>query len=278
MKENNLWEEKNLIEQRKSLENNLISDPNDTIIKTKKVVTEKEWKDIIIPKKSGIYKIINKITNQYYVGSTVNFVRRWYQHKVKLNKNSHCNPHLQHAWNKYGCDNFEFKIIEYVEETKLNYKNLLECEQRYLDIAKNEKLLGIDTHYNINYDSISIMLGKKHNLNTINKMSYSKTGSKNPFYKKKHTYDTKLKISNGMKNKLCNEKNGWFKKGYKQIGKNNANYNKNIYKFFNIKTFEKFCGTKYEIRSLYKLNRTNLDKLLNGKINHYKGWILENEF
>lgn len=57
MKENNLWEEKNLIEQRKSLENNLISDPNDTIIKTKKVVTEKEWKDIIIPKKSGIYKI-----------------------------------------------------------------------------------------------------------------------------------------------------------------------------------------------------------------------------
>ena len=275
MKENNLWEEKSSIEQQKNLKNNLTFDQKNTIIKTKNIVTEKGWKDITIPKKSGIYKIINKITNQYYVGSTVNFMRRWYQHKVKLNKNLHCNPHLQYAWNKYGCNNFEFKIVEYIEELGLNNKKLLECEQRYLDIAKNEKLLGSNTHYNINYESVSIMLGKKHNLNTINKMSYSKIGSKNPFYKKKHTNDTKLKISYSMKNKMCNEKNGWFKKGYKQIGKNNANYNKNIYKFYNTKTSDIFYGTKYEIRKLYNLNRTNLDKLLNGKINHYKGWILE---
>jgi len=43
---NNLWEEKNLTEQKKRLENNLISVPNDTIKEIKTSVTENEWKDI----------------------------------------------------------------------------------------------------------------------------------------------------------------------------------------------------------------------------------------
>jgi hypothetical protein len=46
MKQNNLWEEKNLIEQKTKLENNLISVPNDTINETKKNVIKNEWTDI----------------------------------------------------------------------------------------------------------------------------------------------------------------------------------------------------------------------------------------
>jgi hypothetical protein len=50
---------------------------------------------------SGIYKIINKINNKYYVGSS-----------------KHINPHLQNAWNKYGQNNFDFVITEECSSNK----------------------------------------------------------------------------------------------------------------------------------------------------------------
>src|SRR3989304_1436717 len=70
-------------------------------------------KDITKGKKiSGIYKIINKTNGKYYVGSSNDIIGRWFTHKSQLNRNNHCNPHLQRAWNKYGKDNFEFIIVE----------------------------------------------------------------------------------------------------------------------------------------------------------------------
>ena len=65
MNQNNLWEEKNLIEQKKNLKNSLISAPNDTMKEIKKNVIEKGWKDI------GNKKIHQKLcskcnTNQVY--------------------------------------------------------------------------------------------------------------------------------------------------------------------------------------------------------------------
>ena len=59
----------------------------------------------------GIYKITNTITNNFYIGSTVNFYNRFKKHRHSLNNNKHENIHLQRAFNKYGEDFFEFKII-----------------------------------------------------------------------------------------------------------------------------------------------------------------------
>lgn len=64
-----------------------------------------------IPKSSGIYQILNKTNNKFYIGSASNLRRRFSSHKCHLNKNSHSNPHLQNAWNKYGENNFEFLIL-----------------------------------------------------------------------------------------------------------------------------------------------------------------------
>lgn len=60
---------------------------------------------------SGIYCITNKIDNKKYVGQSVDIKRRWHQHKIELNNNTHCNTHLQNAWNKYGENNFKFDIL-----------------------------------------------------------------------------------------------------------------------------------------------------------------------
>ncbi len=66
----------------------------------------------------GIYEIINTITKDVYVGSTTrNFSSRLSQHKsgyrgylLKNLKTNH--PILYNAYNKYGIENFEFKIIK----------------------------------------------------------------------------------------------------------------------------------------------------------------------
>lgn len=85
----------------------------------------------------GIYKIINLLNNQIYIGSSVNIYGRFSQHKWQLRKNNHGNLHLQRAWNKYGENNFKFKILE---KTK-SKENLLEKEQFYINFFK--------PHYNI---------------------------------------------------------------------------------------------------------------------------------
>ena len=62
-------------------------------------------------KLSGIYKIANLVNGKRYIGGSVNLKHRLVCHKSGLRRGRHKNPHLQNAWNKYGEENFEFKII-----------------------------------------------------------------------------------------------------------------------------------------------------------------------
>ena len=80
--------------------------------------------------KCYIYKIINKITNQVYVGQTTNLQRRLENHLSALRNNSHVNPKLQSSWNKYGEENFEItsQIYELTRE-ELNKKEIEEIKK-----------------------------------------------------------------------------------------------------------------------------------------------------
>lgn len=81
------------------------------------------------PKISGIYLIELLNSGRFYVGSSVDILHRWDCHKSDLIKNSHHSILLQRAWNKYGADNFEFKILELVK----NIDNLFLQEQYWID-------------------------------------------------------------------------------------------------------------------------------------------------
>lgn len=76
----------------------------------------------------GIYSVTNRITGDVYIGQTVNFKRRWREHKRELNQNQHINKHLQGAWNKYGEESFEFRIIHLCDELD----DLNELERYYI--------------------------------------------------------------------------------------------------------------------------------------------------
>lgn len=122
--------------------------------------------------KSCIYQILNVINNKFYIGHTIDYDIRWWEHERKLKANSHDNFHLQSAWNKYGKDVFEFIVIELVEPIKL-----LEREQYWMD------LLGccdIKLGYNINPNALKPPsgLGKKRTSEQKIKMSKSMTGLK----------------------------------------------------------------------------------------------------
>ncbi len=73
---------------------------------------------------TGIYLIKNLINNKVYVGQSVNIKDRWGSHKRKLNKNCHSNLHLQSSWNKYGEDNFEFKVLEECDLNNINEREI----------------------------------------------------------------------------------------------------------------------------------------------------------
>jgi group I intron endonuclease len=89
---------------------------------------------------SGIYKWINKVNGKYYVGSSMDIlsnVGRKTNHLYMLRGKYHNNEHFQRAWNKYGEENFEFIVIENLPD--ITDKELLQIEQKYLDIAKLER-------------------------------------------------------------------------------------------------------------------------------------------
>jgi group I intron endonuclease len=96
--------------------------------------------------KTGVYKITNKQRELVYIGSTswigkskrAGFYVRWCKHYGHLIRNKHCNKHLQNAWNKYGEENFEFHIEEFVEPDKC-----IEVEQSYIDSYDFDLLYNI---------------------------------------------------------------------------------------------------------------------------------------
>lgn len=67
-------------------------------------------------KTSGIYIIRNTINKKVYVGSAVNLYNRFHTHKKALKYNYHDNQRLQKFVNKYGIECLCFYLLEIVEK------------------------------------------------------------------------------------------------------------------------------------------------------------------
>ena len=80
---------------------------------------------------SGIYKIINTITNDFYIGSSNNVKKRWREHKCQSVWKNYPNNPMYLDMRKYGVDKFVFEILEVVEEGSLKEK-----EQQFIETLK----------------------------------------------------------------------------------------------------------------------------------------------
>lgn len=79
----------------------------------------------------GIYKIINTVTKDFYIGSSKNIKQRWANHKCKSTWNKHPNNPMYLDMKKYGVDKFELQILEEAEVEQLKEK-----EQQFIETLK----------------------------------------------------------------------------------------------------------------------------------------------
>ena len=89
---------------------------------------------------SGVYKITNTVTGDFYIGSSNNVKRRWAQHKCPSYLNKHPNNQMYKDMRKYGIDSFDFQILEELEPDKLK-----KSEQKFIEMLK-----PIYNNYNAN--------------------------------------------------------------------------------------------------------------------------------
>lgn len=81
--------------------------------------------------KSGIYYFKNKINNKYYIGQAVDLNKRLRAHFSHMKTGRYDNIALYKAIRKYGIDNFDLDILEYVDNTKEDFKLILDEREKY---------------------------------------------------------------------------------------------------------------------------------------------------
>ena len=80
---------------------------------------------------SGVYKITNTITGDFYIGSSKNVKHRWAEHKCPSTWKRCPNNPMYLDIQMYGTDKFEMQILEEVESESLKEK-----EQQFIEKLK----------------------------------------------------------------------------------------------------------------------------------------------
>jgi hypothetical protein len=132
----------------------------------------------------GIYKIENLVNEKCYIGQTLDLNKRKWRHFNNLENNIGDNIHLQNAYNKYGKINFKFSVLLYCEKFELTkYENFFDNYYKELNLSYNIRKC-VDTNK-------GIILSEE----TKRKISKATKGENNPFYGKRHSEETKRKMS-----------------------------------------------------------------------------------
>lgn len=161
-------------------------------------------------KKFGIYVIRNLINNKVYVGKAVDIHRRIKGHITALNtKSKDENIHLINAWHKYGRENFDYYVAEYLNLNE--YKNEKEIQEA---LKKKElewmiKLNSLDRNfgYNMRQDSEGGMIPSdetRKRLSEANKKRFSNPEEREKLRKKsKEFWAENPEIKKQMKKKVA---------------------------------------------------------------------------
>ena len=134
---------------------------------------------------SGVYKITNTITGDFYIGSSNNVKSRWADHKCKSSWKRLPNNPMYLDIQRYGIDKFVFEILAEVEIDSLKEK-----EQWFIDLLK-------PTYNNYNAKGLNIERRKEH------QREYKKSDKCKKYNKEYNKTDKHKESRNKYQNQLC---------------------------------------------------------------------------
>ena len=130
---------------------------------------------------SGIYKITNTVTGDFYIGSSKDVKQRWANHKCQSTWKKCPNNPMYIDMQNYGVDKFVFEILAEAEEDSLK-----ETEQRFIELLKPT--------YNSN---------RANGWNIERRKEYNKEYKKTERYKEYRKTDKCKKARKQYDNQLC---------------------------------------------------------------------------
>ena len=138
---------------------------------------------------SGVYKITNTVTGDFYIGSSKDVKRRWREHKLPSRWKKCPNNPMYNDMKKYGLDKFAFEIIAEVEAAFLK-----EAEQKFIETLK-------PSYNDRNANGLDI---ERHN-EAQRKASrkYEKTDKRKKYMKEYEKSNKRKESHNKYKNQLC---------------------------------------------------------------------------
>jgi group I intron endonuclease len=155
--------------------------------------------------KSGIYMLTNKLTNDIYIGQSIDISKRFKNYFNISYIKSKESFRISRALIKYGYSNFSVTILEYCDKS-----DLLIREQYYFDKLNPEynilKIAGSSRYYKhleetkakiskslkgIYVKEKSALFGRFHTEETKKLLSLKKAKENNPLFGKTHSEDSK---------------------------------------------------------------------------------------
>lgn len=227
---------------------------------------------------SGIYSITNIINNKVYIGSAIDFEKRWKRHLKDLSENKHCNIHLQRAYLKYGESNFQFNIVEKCEYQK---DIILEKENYYIDKfnAKDynsgynlaDASFGdiISSHPNRDLIIEKIKFTVNSNLKEMSeqekKEKWGRLGELNGMFGKTHYQDARQNISEKMKgnqNAKGSIRTEEFKQNISNIAKSRVGDKNGFYKKQHSDETKKLLSDKMKGKKPVNMKKVEIDNVI----------------
>lgn len=192
----------------------------------------------------GIYCIENIKTNKVYIGQSIDIETRIKRHFRELENGIHHSKHLQRSYDKYGKENFSWRVLE-------------ECLESDLDNAEIKWIKTLDSYkngYNCTTGGTGVN-GWKGDDAFKEKMSLIVMGEKNPNYG--HKWSDKMKSS--------------ASKRVKESGKYRGSNNPRSRKIICIETLEIFDYIRLAAEKM-NVGETSISVALNKKYRVASGY------
>jgi len=175
--------------------------------------------------KIAIYKIVCSVNGKVYIGQSKNPMKRWNEHCNSLNAGRHHSARLQRAWNKYGGESFVHSIIEFCDPSSADERERYWI--KFFDSTNKHRGFNIEGGGNSNKavsDETRIKLKIAHQkryeiakqyLNSpeaIEKRRIKLSGTNNPMYGRKHSAETRTRMSMIRKGRMAGTNNPMYGK------------------------------------------------------------------